>query len=159
MQAFREYVISEYKPLLQTLVGTEFKFVHNVSTKHDKKSNTIVRVDTIRCAVKFFDKDMNQLLSSLLVFENNEIKPKQGSALIHIAPAELNNKFMAAKADIIKVINDEYISKRDEFTAKMTELAKYNPPQNNVTPAMFEGLNVVIHGPAETPAVKKVFDM
>ena len=63
MQAFKDYLISEYRPLLPNVVGVEFKFSHGRGVKRDKKSKETLRVDSIKVSMRFFDKDMNMMLS------------------------------------------------------------------------------------------------
>ena len=60
-------------------------------------------------------------------FINNSIDPRYKTKKIN--PGELNNKFMAAKDDIIKVIHAEYEEKMNEIVEKMNQLKQYGVKQ------------------------------
>ena len=94
---FEQYVISEFK--VDNQAAVEIKYTHNVSAK-----NTTINY-TITMTLKFYDKNVKLLKTCTLKFLNNVIAPSYAKKLININPGELNNKFMSAKEDIIKVIH------------------------------------------------------
>ena len=79
--------------------------------------------------LKFYDKNVKLLKTCTLKFLNNVIAPSYAKKLININPGELNNKFMSAKEDIIKVIHAEYEEKMNEIVEKMNQLKQYGVKQ------------------------------
>ena len=108
---FEQYVISEFKVYNQAAV--EIKYTHNMITMN----------------LKFYDKNVKLLKTCTLKFLNNVIAPSYAKKLININPGELNNKFMSAKEDIIKVIHAEYEEKMNEIVEKMNQLKQYGVKQ------------------------------
>ena len=118
---FEQYVISEFK--VDNQAAVEIKYTHNVSAK-----NTTINY-TITMTLKFYDKNVKLLKTCTLKFLNNVIAPSYAKKLININPGELNNKFMSAKEDIIKVIHAEYEEKMHELVEKMNQLKQYGVKQ------------------------------
>ena len=118
---FEQYVISEFK--VDNQAAVEIKYTHNVSAK-----NTTINY-TITMTLKFYDKNVKLLKTCTLKFLNNVIAPSYAKKLININPGELNNKFMSAKEDIIKVIHAEYEEKMNEIVEKMNQLKQYGVKQ------------------------------
>ena len=112
MDNFEQYVISEFK--VDNQAAVEIKYTHNVSAK-----NTTINY-TITMTLKFYDKNVKLLKTCALKFVNNVLAPSYAKKLININPGELNNKFMSAKEDIIKVIHAEYEEKMHELVEKHT---------------------------------------
>ena len=159
MQALKDYIISEYKEKVQNFVGTEFKFSHSVNFKQDKASDNKLKIDLIKIAVKFYDKDMNMLLAKLLTFENNELMNNCSKKLINIIPAELTNKFNAAKTEISKVIFEEYANKRKEINERIKDIGEYVGGRMEVIPDQFKGEKVTLVEENQPVKKKKNFDM
>ena len=134
MQEFKDYLLLEYKPLTQNLAATKFEFTHSSKTKIDKKTNIVLIINTIHVNIKFFDKDMNTLLTKSISFENNVLSPSCKKALINIAPAELENRFNAALCDISNIIMRTYIEQLESLDVKIKSLNKYVGADNGVTP-------------------------
>ena len=118
---FEQYVISEFK--VDNQAAVEIKYTHNVSAK-----NTTINY-TITMTLKFYDKNVKLLKTCALKFVNNVLAPSYAKKLITINPGELNNKFMSAKEDIIKVIHAEYEEKMNEIVEKMNQLKQYGVKQ------------------------------
>ena len=118
---FEQYVISEFK--VDNQAAVEIKYTHNVSAK-----NTTINY-TITMTLKFYDKNVKLLKTCALKFVNNVLAPSYAKKLININPGELNNKFMSAKEDIIKVIHAEYEEKMNEIVEKMNQLKQYGVKQ------------------------------
>ena len=150
MQAFKDYVIQEYKDELGDYAACEFKFNHGSFTKVLKKSSTPIKVDTIKVIMKFYDKDMNLLLNKYLVFENNEVGKCIESKLVNINKDELSNKFNAARQDICKVILQEYNNKRNDVNNRIEDLNNYIGVQG-IIPDEFKGESIK---PVEVEKVK-----
>lgn len=104
MQAFKDYIIEEYKNLATGFVGVEFKFTHTSGTKLDKKTEIHMRQDVIRVNVKFYNKDIQMLLSRSLQFDNNVLPKSVCNKLVNISPDELNNRFLLSLKVNVKVI-------------------------------------------------------
>ena len=164
MQSFKDYVIQEFKSQAETYAAVEFKFSHAVGSKLDKKSELIMKVDYIKVGIKFYDKDMNLLISKMLTFENNEVPKSIAKKLVNISPDELANRFNEARNEICSVIMNEYNTKRDDLEEKIKELRIYTGSNGDVIPDKFKGESLVIENSfaAEKPSTKKKgtnFDM
>lgn len=48
MNAFKDYLITEYKDKAQGFVATEFKFNHSTNIKLDKTTNKHLKIDIIK---------------------------------------------------------------------------------------------------------------
>ena len=143
MQAFKDYVIEEFRELARGFVGVEFKFSHGVGTKADKKTETLLKIDSVKCNVKFYDKDMNLLCARLLSFENDVVPKSFAKKLVNISADELANRFCSAKNEICKIIMDEYNERRLDITDRIFDLSKYcGGSVNNVTPPEFAGESI-----------------
>jgi hypothetical protein len=118
---FEQYVISEFK--VDNQAAVEIKYTHNVSIKKAVINHMITM------NLKFYDKNVKLLKTCTLKFLNNVIAPSYAKKLININPGELNNKFMSAKEDIIKVIHAEYEEKMNEIVEKMNQLKQYGVKQ------------------------------
>ena len=125
MEAFKSYIIGEFKDKAKGYVATEFKFTHSTNIKIDKKSNIPIKSDIIKVNVKFVDKDMNQLHSAIVTFENNIITKANAKKLINISPKELENKFMIARKDIVSIIMNEYCDKLADINSEIDSLKNY----------------------------------
>lgn len=125
MEGFKSYIIGEFKDKAKGYVATEFKFTHSTNIKIDKKSNIPIKSDIIKVNVKFVDKDMNQLHSAIVTFENNIITKANAKKLINISPKELENKFMVARKDICSIIMNEYCDKLGDLNSKIDGLKNY----------------------------------
>ena len=115
---FEQYVISEFK--VDNQAAVEIKYTHNVSVKVTK--NAAIDNYTITMTLKFYDKNVKLLKTCTLKFVNNLLAQSYAKKLIVINPGELNNKFMASKEEIIKVIHAEY-------QEKMNQLSQYGVKQ------------------------------
>ena len=111
---FEQYVISEFK--VDNQAAVEIKYTHNISIKKAVINHMITM------NLKFYDKNVKLLKTCALKFVNNVLAPSYAKKLININPGELNNKFMSAKEDIIKVIHAEYEEKMNEIVEKMKGL-------------------------------------
>ena len=121
---FEQYVISECK--VDNQAAVEIKYTHNVSIKKAVINHMITM------NLKFYDKNVKLLKTCTLKFLNNVIAPSYAKKLININPGELNNKFMSAKEDIIKVIHAEYEEKMHELVEKMNQLNQFSKSQFSI---------------------------
>ena len=121
---FEQYVISEFK--VDNQVAVEIKYTHNISIKKAVINHMITM------NLKFYDKNVKLLKTCTLKFLNNVIAPSYAKKLININPGELNNKFMSAKEDIIKVIHAEYEEKMHELVEKMNQLNQFSKSQFSI---------------------------
>ena len=121
---FEQYVISEFK--VDNQAAVEIKYTHNISIKKAVINHMITM------NLKFYDKNVKLLKTCTLKFLNNVIAPSYAKKLININPGELNNKFMSAKEDIIKVIHAEYEEKMHELVEKMNQLNQFSKSQFSI---------------------------
>ena len=124
MDNFEQYVISEFK--VDNQVAVEIKYTHNISIKKAVINHMITM------NLKFYDKNVKLLKTCALKFVNNVLAPSYAKKLININPGELNNKFMSAKEDIIKVIHAEYEEKMHELVEKMNQLNQFSKSQFSI---------------------------
>ena len=124
MDNFEQYVISEFK--VDNQAAVEIKYTHNISIKKAVINHMITM------NLKFYDKNVKLLKTCTLKFLNNVIAPSYAKKLININPGELNNKFMSAKEDIIKVIHAEYEEKMHELVEKMNQLNQFSKSQFSI---------------------------
>lgn len=121
---FEQYVISEFK--VDNQAAVEIKYTHNISIKKAVINHMITM------NLKFYDKNVKLLKTCALKFVNNVLAPSYAKKLININPGELNNKFMSAKEDIIKVIHAEYEEKMHELVEKMNQLNQFSKSQFSI---------------------------
>ena len=124
MDNFEQYVISEFK--VDNQAAVEIKYTHNISIKKAVINHMITM------NLKFYDKNVKLLKTCALKFVNNVLAPSYAKKLININPGELNNKFMSAKEDIIKVIHAEYEEKMHELVEKMNQLNQFSKSQFSI---------------------------
>lgn len=140
MQAFKEYLRSEYQ--VNDATSIMFAFTHSSTVKTDRKSGSAILVHTIGVTIKFYDKDMNMLHKASIKFVNNKLPKKTRESLVNIAPDELENRFVAAKRDIANEIYEDYNTKRQMLDIKIEALMHYEninaTPNVNVIPNQFE---------------------
>ena len=161
MDNFKQYLIDEYKERAKGFVAVEFKFNHGVNVKKDKETNTLLKIDIIKVAIRFVDKDMNTLYTTSISFENNVIPKNKHKQFANISPKELNNKFSFARNEIIRTIMNDYILKRDELHDKINNLQEYLGNENDIIKPQFKGevINVVGNDDNDKPINKVKFDM
>ena len=150
---FEQYVISEFK--VDNQAAVEIKYTHNVSVKVTK--NAAIDNYTITMTLKFYDKNVKLLKTCTLKFVNNLLAQSYAKKLIVINPGELNNKFMAAKEEIIKVIHAEYQEKMNEIVEKMNQLSQYGVKQFGIEDQFRGELNKLIQ--QNEVKNKKKYDM
>lgn len=159
MQAFKEYLISEYQ--VNDATSIMITFTHSSTVKTDRKSGSAIVVHTIGVTIKFYDKDMNMLQKASIKFVNNKLPKKTRESLVNIAPDELENRFVAAKRDIANEIYDDYITKRELLDAKINALMYYEnitaTPNANIIPNQFEA--EMIQLAPTNDSTKQHFDM
>ena len=152
MEAFKSYLIEEFKDKAKGYVAVEFKFNHSTNIKLDKpkpkglspdgRSSKLLSIDIIKVNVKFVDKEMHQLYSSIVTFENNSLTKANAKKLINISPKELENKFMLARNDICKSVLNDLVDKSNELNTKIDSLKSYIGV-DGIIPDQFKG--EVIH--------------
>ena len=123
MLAFKDYVVNEYK--VENHVSTSFRFSHSLKSSIDKKTNKIMNNHTINVDIKLFDKDLNLLKSDSLKFVNNVLNKKKAESLVNISPDELENRFNAARREIVSEIQTEYLKKKRDIENKIDSLMLY----------------------------------
>ena len=102
MNSFVDYLTSNWE--VEGCVGVEKRYTHDLKMKTDKKSDKEVVEHTVGVGLKFYDKDNKMLMSESIKFVNNVLNGVSKKKIINIAPAELENRFMAAKREIAGVI-------------------------------------------------------
>ena len=141
MQEFKDYILLEYKEMVPNFAATKFDFSHSSRPKIDKKSHTTLTLNTIHVNIKFFDKDMNQLLTKTISFENNLLSKPCKKLLVNIAPAELENKFNSALKDIYTIIMKSYTAELNMLNIKIRNLNLYLNSDNELSR---EGIEPII---------------
>ena len=161
MQALKEYLIYEYRDKARGYVAVEFKFAHSTKIKPDKSSGVSLKIDVVKVCLRFVDRDLNTLHNCSVVFENNVIAKNKEKSFVNISPKELNNKFAFAKSEIVKLIMQEYVEKRDEINVKINELSMFAGNATDViTPKMKGEVVKVVDEDAVNNTPKRAhFDM
>ena len=146
MQALKEYLINEFRDKARGYVAVEFKFMHYTKIKPDKPSGVNLKIDAVKVCLRFVDRDLNTLHNCSVVFENNVIPKSKEKSFVNISPKELNNKFAFAKSEIVKLIMQEYVEKRDEINVKINELSLFAGNASDVITPKMKGEVVKIAG-------------
>ena len=154
MQHFKDYVVSEYK--VEGTTSILFKFAHSLSVKLDKKTKKPLNNHTINCTVQFYDKDLNLLHKASIKFINNVLNKNDAKKLINISPKELENRFNAARREIVSEIQKDYIEKRNDIDQKIYALSLYESVNVDVIPDEFKGELIQMNTNTNT---KPSFDM
>ena len=144
MQALKEYLIDEFRDKARGYVAVEFKFSHSTKIKPDKPSSVNLKIDAVKICLRFVDRDLNTLHNCSVVFENNVIPKSKEKSFVNISPKELNNKFAFAKSEIVKLIMQEYVEKRDEINTKIEELKTYLGNASDIITPKMKGKTVKI---------------
>ena len=156
MIAFKDYVINEYK--VENCASTSFKFSHSLKPSIDKKTNKAMNTHTVNVEVKLFDKDLNLLHKDSLRFVNNVLNKKKAESLVNISPIELENRFNAARREIVCEIQKEYLEKRNDIENKISSLMMYENvgvKDNDIISSAYKGELVQMKDANN----KQVFDM
>ena len=156
MIAFKDYVINEYK--VENCASTSFKFSHSLKPSIDKKTNKAMNTHTVNVEVKLFDKDLNLLHRDSLRFVNNVLNKKKAESLVNISPIELENRFNAARREIVCEIQKEYLEKRNDIENKISSLMMYENvgvKDNDIISSAYKGELVQMKDANN----KQVFDM
>ena len=162
MQALKDYLIDEFRDKARGYVAVEFKFTHSTKIKPDKSSSVNLKIDAVKICLKFVDRDMNTLHNCSVVFENNVIPKSKEKSFVNISAKELDNRFAFAKAEIVKLIMQEYVEKRDEINTKINELSLFAGNASDVITPKMKGEVVKIAGDnivKNTPKKRARFDM
>ena len=156
MIAFKDYVINEYK--VENCASTSFKFSHSLKPSIDKKTTKAMNTHTVNVEVKLFDKDLNLLHKDSLRFVNNVLNKKKAESLVNISPIELENRFNAARREIVCEIQKEYLEKRNDIENKINSLMMYENvgvKDNDIISSAYKGELVQMKDANN----KQVFDM
>ena len=157
MLSFKEYIINEYKNKAPGYVAVEFKFSHSNNTKIDHKSGRTIRNELIKVFIKFVDKSMNVLFSTIITFENNVLPKRLHKGFINISPKELENKFNFARREICIEIMNEYNEKLSEMNNKINNLKQYSGISGSIIPHEFKGEIIRIVEDDENPKIRKYY--
>ena len=150
MDVFKQYLIDEYKDSVKGYAAVEFKFTHSSNIKIDKKSSVPLKIDVIKVHIKFVDKNLHVMKTSIITFENNALTKCNAKKLINIAPKELENKFNVAKREICNVLMNELVRKSNEINEKINDLQKYIGVEG-IIPSEFKGEVVTVVDENEAP--------
>ena len=156
LQAFKDYAMSEY--VVDNVTSTSFKFTHTLKVTFDKKSGKALNSHTVNVAIRLYDRDLRLLHSDTLKFVNNVLDKKKADALVNISPKELENRFNAARRDIITEIHREYLERKQEINDKIDSLMMYENvgvKDHDVIQSAYKGELVQI----SSENVKQKFDM
>ena len=137
LNAFEEYLLHEFN-LPTSVCCNNFKYSHSSKQKIDKKSNIPIINNTINVKIESYDDKHNLLASHSEKFIDGFIHRTKQNPLVNIAPAELNNRFAAAKSIIASKIMNEYTIKLNEINEKIESLQSYIHVSNdNIIPNEF----------------------
>lgn len=160
MNDFEEYVSTEFK--VDNKAAIDVKYTHSVALKV-AKNKTITRDHIIKVIVKVYDKKMKLLKTGTFKFINNLLCPQCAKKLVNVNEGEMNNKFMAARNEIIKTLNKEYMEKIMEFKDKSNLLDEYSGKTLDKVgiPDKFKGELVKVVNEVPDPKInhKKKYDM
>ena len=123
MEAFQEYLLQEYNDT--NAVCNAFKYSHSAKQKLDKASKIPIVNNVITVKIDCYDKQHNLLATHSEKFVDGAIQRNKKNKLINIAPAELNNRFAAAKQAIANGIMAEYLQKLNDINEKIDSLNAY----------------------------------
>ena len=152
MDAFESYILQEYGDA--NVACTSFKYSHSTKDKIDKKSNRPITNNIISVKIDCYDDKHNLLASHSEKFVDGSIQRTKPKPLINIAPAELNNKFAAAKQQIANRIMSEYMIRLNEINEKITSLRSY-VNTNGVIPNEFVNEPTISDGNKDQQPVPK----
>ena len=151
MNAFEEYLLQEYRD--SNVACTNFKYSHSAKQKLDKKSKVQLINNTINVKIVCYDEKHNLLSSHSEKFVDGEIQRTKQKPLVNIAPAELNNRFGAAKQQIANRIMSDYLVHLQEINEKIDSLRSYIHV-DGVIPTVFVNEPII----ASDNGVKKNFE-
>ena len=157
IETFQEYVKSEFKNI--DAAATEFKYAHTSGLKKDKDSGKLITMHYINVGVRFFDKNMKLLHSTTFKFVNNLLTKNCEKKLINISPKELNNKFMYARKEIIKLIMSQNQEKLNDIQNEINLLKEFAGKDNDNMMINDEFKGELIQIKDDTKTDKKIFDM
>jgi len=123
LESFEAYLLHEYND--HNAVCVKFKYSHSIKQKVDKRSNVPIINNIINVKIDSYDSHHKLIASHSEKFVDGSIQRTKANPLVNIAPAELNNRFSSAKAEIATLIMNEYDVKLDEVTAKINQLNAY----------------------------------
>ena len=155
LESFEAYLLHEYND--HNAVCVKFKYSHSIKTTVDKVSKTPLIHNIINVKIDSYDSHHKLIASHSEKFVDGEIKRSKANPLVNIAPAELNNKFAAAKAEIATLIMYEYDVKLDEVTTKINQLNSY-VHVGHVVPNQFVNEPVVTNAEQTNNNTNKHFD-
>ena len=136
MEAFESYLLSEYN-LPSNVCCNNFKYVHSTKNKVDKSSNRPITNNIITIKIDSYDANHNLISSHSEKFIDGHITRTDKNKLTNISPAELNNKFAAAKSQICSVINSTYNERLKDLKESINELNDYCGSDIGVIPEEF----------------------
>ena len=145
---FENYIMSEYE--LKNPI--KIKYTHNINVKSTK--GKILENHIVTMILNYYN-DMDSC-KTYIRFINNSIDPRYKTKKIN--PGELNNKFMAAKNDIINIIKAEYEEKRNELDEKINQRNEFGKGQFGIED-QFRGELVKVRESSQSPKNKKSYDM
>ena len=157
MESFEEYLLQEYKDISYNVVN--FQYSHNSAIKIDKKTKIPIKYNTIFVNIKFYNKKVNLIKSINIKFINNILAKVCEKKFVNISPSELNNKFMIARGEIIKVIYNNLAIKYNKIKSKINELNDYKGKANDSIAINDEFKGEYIDIVDIPKADKKSFDM
>ena len=123
LNAFESYLLDEYKD--SNVVCTAFKYSHTTKQKIDKVSKVPLTNNVINVKIDCYDDKHNLIASHTEKFIDGEVQRAKNKELVNIAPAELNNRFAAAKQCIANRIMSEYLVKLNDIQEKINSLNAY----------------------------------
>ena len=144
---FENYIMSEYE--LKNPI--KIKYTHNINVKSTK--GKILENHIVTMILNYYN-DMDSC-KTYIRFINNSIDPRYKDKF---NLGELNNKFMAAKNDIINIIKAEYEEKRNELDEKINQLNEFGKSQFGIE-NQFRGEKVEIKTDGNEVKNKKKYDM
>ena len=129
LNAFESYLLDEYKD--SNVVCVNYKYTHSTKQKIDRVSKVPLTNNVINVKIDCYDDKHNLVASHTEKFIDGSIarggttSRNKNKALVNIAPAELNNRFAAAKQYIANRIMSEYLVKLNDIQEKIDSLNAY----------------------------------
>ena len=155
MEAFESYLLSEYN-LPSNVCCNAFKYTHTTKSKVDKLSKVPITNNIITIKIDSYDANHNLISSHSEKFIDGHITRTDKNKLTNISPAELNNKFGAAKSNIVQVINSDYNNKLKDIQDKINEINAYCK-SNGIIPNQFVNEPLISNQPTDQPTKIKTY--
>lgn len=156
MLDFETYLKSNCNVPDAAACGVEYN--HTKSTSMDRKTRKPITNHTVTVKTTWTDRDARVLRTNKLVFQNDALTKASEKNIGTMSTVELNNKFRAAKSQIIRELIREKQEKINQLQMDVMMMSNYiNTSVNGST--MFQQQPNTIEPVQQQANVKHAFDM